>query len=210
MPCLLACKPYQVDAPSLLLNGHQTSDTLGNGWSIDPNGGYWNFRVTLADDPGFVVCGVVLTSQESKPDVTSPTAITEDSIQVGIKFSKDGAIHSFQAVDGTEALINAGVVQYDEILYPRDKIFTFDNDVDEWFIQIRRAPGYDLNGGKFVFRLLHGDINNQGYANAECFYQSEFTLPSPDILAVPIIFSSHQGGGAGTNEVKDNFSNCIS
>ena len=44
-----------------------------------------------------------------------------------------------------------------------------------------------------------------GFDNAECFYQANVTLPSPDILAVPIIFSSHTGGGAGTNEIKDNF-----
>ena len=180
-------------------------NTVGNYWAIDPNGGYWNFRVDMNDDPGTIICGVMLTSQESKPDATSPTSVTADSIQIGIKFSKDGALHHFQAVDGTEVVSHGGNIEYDEILYPRDKVFTFDNDVDEWFIQIRRAAGYETGDGKFVFRLLHGDINSQGYSNAECFYQSEFTLPSPNILAVPIIFSSHQGGGAGQSEVKDNF-----
>lgn len=180
-------------------------DTLGNSWAIDPNGGFWNFRVDLNDDPGSVTCGIMLTSQESKPDTTSPTTVTADSIQVGIKFSKDGAIHTFQAVDGTEAVMNAGIVEYDEVLYPRDKIFIFDNDVDEWYIQIRRAAGYETGAGKFVIRLFHGDINNQGFDNAECFYSSEFTIPSPDILAVPIIVSEHTTGAPGTNEVKDNF-----
>jgi len=180
-------------------------DTLGNSWAIDPNGGFWNFRVDLNDDPGSVVCGIILTSQESKPDTTSPTTITADSIQVGIKFSKDGARHFFQAVDGSEAVVNGGVVEYDEVLYPRDKVFTYDNDTDEWFIQIRRAAGYETGSGKFVVRLFHGDINNQGFDNAECFYSSEFTIPGSDIFAVPIIFSEHTGGGAGTNEIKDNF-----
>tara|TARA_R100000353_G_scaffold42559_2_gene33925 strand:+ start:96 stop:1985 length:1890 start_codon:yes stop_codon:yes gene_type:complete len=179
-------------------------DTLGNSWAIDPNGGYWNFRVDMNTQPSELICGVILTSEESKPDITTPTAITADSIQIGIKFSFDGNAH-FQALDGTEVVEVGGAITYDEVLYPRDKVFTFDNDTDEWFIQIRRAAGYETGAGKFVFRLLHGDINNQGFANAECFYQSEFTLPSPDILAVPIIFSSHTGGGAGANEVKDNF-----
>lgn len=180
-------------------------DTLGNSWAIDPNGGYWNFRVTLADDPGSVTCGVIFTSQESKPDVSAGAPMTEDSIMVGIKFSRDTGVNTFQALDGSEVVSHGGNIEYDEILYPRDKIFTFDNDVDEWFIQCRRAAGYETNANKFVFRLFHGDINNQGFDNAECFYQANVTLPSPDIQAVPIIFSSHTGGGAGTNEIKDNF-----
>ena len=197
---------------NITLSGNPNSyaiakDTLGNAWAIDPNGGYWKFRVDLNDDPSSVVCGVIFTSQESKPDITSPTLITDASIQVGIKFSKDGAIHTFQAIDGTEVVSGTGPdpVHYDEILYPRDKVFTFDNDVDEWFIQIRRAAGYETSANKFVFRLFHGDINTPGFDNAECFYSSEFTLPSPDIFAVPIIFSNNQSGGAGNNEIKDNF-----
>lgn len=180
-------------------------DSLSNAWAIDPNGGYWNFRVDLNDDPGYICCGIILTSIESKPDTTSPTFVTANSIEVGIKFSKDGALHTFQAVDGLiKDLTGPGNVDAVQDLYPLDKIFTFDNDVDEWFIQVRRAAGYETGANKFVFRLLHGDINNQGFDNAECFYQSEFTIPSPEILAVPIIYNFHQGGGAGTNEVKDN------
>ena len=175
-----------------------------NAYAIDPNGGYWNFRVNLQDDPGSVTCGVMFTSFDSEPDTTSPTTVTADSILVGIKFSKDGALHHFQAVDGTEVISHGGNIEYDEVLYPRDKMFTFDNNVDEWFIQIRRAAGYETGANKFVFRLFHGDINAPGFESAECFYQSEITLASPDILAVPIIFSEHQGGGAGTNQVKDN------
>jgi len=180
-------------------------DSLGNAWAIDPNGGYWNFRVTLRDDASAVTCGVIFTSLESKPDITSPTPVTEDSIIVGIRFNKDGLINTFQAVDGSETIESAGTIIQNEILYPRDKVFTFDNDVDEWFIQIRRAAGYETSANKFAFRFLHGDINAQGIDNAECFYQTEVTLPSPDILAVPAIFSTQSSGGAGTNEVKDNF-----
>lgn len=175
-----------------------------NAYAIDPNGGFWSFRINLNDDPGSVTCGIILTSLDSEPDTTSPTTVTADSIQVGIKFSKDGAIHTFQAVDGTEVVSHGGNIEYDEVLYPRDKIFTFDNNVDEWFIQIRRAAGYETGAGKFIVRLFHGDINDPGFDKAECFYSSEFTIPSPDILAVPIIVSDHQGGGAGTSEVKDN------
>ena len=195
---------------NITLTGNQSSyaiakDTLGNSWAIDPNGGYWKFRVDLNDDPGFVVCGVILTSSESKPDTTSPTFVTDASIEIGIKFSKDQNLHTFQAVDGVDVVSHGGNIEITPDLYPNDKIFTFDNDVDEWFIQIRRAAGYEASSGKFTFRLLHGDINNQGFDNAECFYQSNFTVPAADILAVPIIYSSHQGGGAGTNEIKDNF-----
>ena len=196
---------------NITLTGNPTSyaiakNSLGNVYAIDPNGGYWNFRMDLNNDPGYVVCGVVFTSLESKPDTTSPTTVTEASIEIGIKFSKDGALHTFQAVDGMIETPNPpGPVEFTPNLYPNDKIFTFDNDVDEWFIQIRRAAGYESSSNKFIFRLLHGDINNAGYNNAECFYQSEFTLPSPDILAVPIIYSNQTSGGAGTNEVKDNF-----
>lgn len=180
-------------------------DTLGNVQAIDPNGGYWNWRTDLNDANSSVVCGIMFTSQESKPNTTSPTTITADSIQVGIKFSYDGTSFTFQAVDGTEALVNAGIITYDEVLYPRDPLFTYDNDVDEWFIHMRRAANYERGANKFVFRLLHGDINNQGFNNAQCFYQAEITLPSPDILAIPIILSTNTGGGAGTNEIKDNF-----
>ena len=196
---------------NITLTGTQNSyaiakDTLGNSWAIDQNGGYWNFRVDLNDDPGYVVCGIILTSQESKPDTTSPTFVTDASIEIGIKFSKDGALHTFQAIDGVAEDNDApNPIVFTPNLYPNDKVFTFDNDVDEWFIQIRRAAGYEASSGKFTFRLLHGDINNKGFAKAECFYQSNFTVPAADILAVPIIFSTHQGGGAGTNEVKDNF-----
>ncbi len=181
-------------------------DTLGNFWSIDPNGGYWNFRVDLNDDPGYICAGVIFSSLESKPDTTQPTFATANSIEVGIKFSKDGAINTFQAIDGLITDIT-GPSTLDAVqdLYPKDKIFTFDNDVDEWFIQIRRAAGYETSSNKFIFRLLHGDINVPGIENAECFYQTEFTLPSPEVLAVPAIFNHHQGGGAGTNEIKDNF-----
>ena len=180
-------------------------NTLGNFWAIDPNGGYWNFRVDLNDDPSSVVCGIIFTSAESKPDVTSPTTVTEDSVQVGIKFSKAGAVHTFQAIDGSETVDSGGALVYNEILYPRDKVFTYDNDTDEWFIQIRRAAGYETSSNKFVFRLFHGDINTPGFDNAECFYSTEYTLPAPDILAVPIIVSTNNSGGAGANEIKDNF-----
>ncbi len=195
---------------NLTFNGVNSSyaiakDTLGNFQAIDPNGGYWNWRTDLNDANSSVICGIIFTSQESKPNTTSPTTITADSIQVGIKFSYDGTSFTFQAVDGTEALVNGGTITYDEVLYPRDPIFTFDNDIDEWFIQIRRAANYERGANKFVFRLLHGDINNQGFDNAGCFYQSEITLASPDILAIPIILSNNTGGGAGTNEIKDNF-----
>lgn len=195
---------------NLTFNGVNSSyaiakDTLGNAWAIDPNGGYWNFRADLNDANSSVTCGIIFTSQESKPNTTSPTTITADSIQVGIKFSYDGTSFTFQAVDGLETFSHAGTINYDEVLYPRDNVFTYDNDVDEWFIQIRRAAGYETGANKFVFRLWHGDINNAGFNNAECFYQSEMTLPSPDIFAVPIILSNNTGGGAGTNEIKDNF-----
>lgn len=172
-------------------------------WAIDPNGGYWNFRPDLDDNPITIVCGVVFTNEESQINTTTPTVVVNDDIVVGFKFQYDGTTHSYQTIDGLQEFSHGTHADVEQSLYPKSNLFKFANDVDEFFIQIRRAANYEANSGKYIFRLMHGDVNNQGIGNADCVYQTEITVPSPDVLCIPIIRAEYTAS-PGTSHVRAN------
>ena len=172
-------------------------------WAIDPNGGYWTFRADLSNAPAEVTCGILFMNDETKINTTNPPVIVETDIRIGINFNITGAIKTFRAVDGI-AYDGDG----DEAMkyYPTSNIQVYDDDVDVFFILIRRATSYEAKSGKYIFKLLHGDINNPGISNAHTFYQSSFILPSPSIKCVPAIICSQTGGSpAGGLKIKDNY-----
>jgi len=175
----------------------------GDYYAIDPNGGYWNFRPDLDDNPISVICGVMFTNEESQINTTSPTVVVDDDIVVGFKFQYDGTTRSYQVIDGLQEVSNAGVASVSQTLYPTSNLFKFANDQDEFFIQIRRATNYEANSGKCIFRLMHGDTATPGIAFADCVYQTEIIVPSPDVLCVPIIRGEYTAN-PGTSRIRNN------
>jgi len=167
-------------------------------WSIDPNGGYWGFRPHLGNDPSTVICGFMFMNGETKINTTVPTVIDPKDIRHGIEFKDDGSIETYRAIDG---LSYDGNPQY----YPESNIFEYENDIDEFYISVRRAADYENNEGKFIVQYLQGDVNNPGIDNANVFYQCYTDIPGAGTLLVPVITCDQTGGsGAGGIKVKDN------
>tara|TARA_R110002020_G_scaffold213265_1_gene419981 strand:+ start:239 stop:2203 length:1965 start_codon:yes stop_codon:yes gene_type:complete len=179
------------------------TDAANSQWAIDPNGGYWTFRPNTGNDPCDITCGILFMNDETKINLTNPPVIVETDIRMGIHFHDTAGTETYRAVDG---------IQYDgdgdEALkyYPTSDIFEYDNDLDVFYILIRRATSYESSSGKYIFKLLQGDLNRPGITNAKTFYQSSFNLPSPSIKCVPAIICSQTGGSAaGGARVDDNY-----
>jgi len=179
------------------------TDANNSSWAIDPNGGYWTFRPNTGNDPCDITCGILFMNDETKINLTNPPVIVETDIRMGIHFHDTAGTETYRAVDGI-AYDGDG----DEALkyYPSSDIFEYDNDLDIFYILIRRATSYESSSGKYIFKLLQGDLNRPGIANAKTFYQSSFNLPSPSIKCVPAIICSQTGGSAaGGARVDDNY-----
>jgi len=175
-----------------------------NSWAIDPNGGYWGFRASLGNDPCEIGCGILFVNNETKINnsVVGTPILNMEDFKAGIIFKDNGTIETYQVIDG---ITYDGAGNSEPNLYPVNDIFEYDNDVDQFYIQVRRAAGFEGSSGKFIFRYLQGDINNPGYENAHCFYQTTQIVPSGDVKIVPAVYCKQFGGTvAGGSKINDN------
>jgi hypothetical protein len=179
------------------------TDANNSSWAIDPNGGYWTFRPNTGNDPCNITCGIMFMNDETKINLANPPVILETDIRIGIHFHDTAGTETYRAVDGIAKDGNGDeAVKY----YPTSTIYEYDNDIDIFYILIRRATSYESSSNKFIFKLMQGDINRAGIQNAKTFYQSSFNLPSPSVKCVPAIICSQTGGSAaGGAKVNDNY-----
>lgn len=148
---------------------------------IDPNGGYWSFKPDCTGTSGTMICSFLMTNDLHFS--TNVTAFNPDNLPFGILFEQDANGKYFRVIDNVNHDSNGTVI----VEYPTvdEKIFTFTNDTDRFFLGCWKAPDFAENRKNYVFSIYVAHASDDP-SIAELVWQSEYLLPNPGISLYPI------------------------
>lgn len=157
---------------------------------MDPNCGVWRFRPVMTGD-GHMIASFLFDSQYLDINTTL-TTFDQSSVEIGIKFNRDGNILSYSFLD--TVITEVGGIT--NVQYPTkdddQKILKFTNNVDIFFITCHRAANYDTKAGKYVFKFYKSDGANNDINDAALMYSSTYSLSSPGVSMFPIALSDNE------------------
>ena len=160
--------------------------------TFDPNGG-WVSCLPNIQAGGKAAMGIVFMGKGHNDPINVSGVYQPENFDVGIEWYNDAGTYTFRIIDGHQLNVysHGGSVQEDYVTnyVPPNKIFTFSNQSDYFFLLVRK--GRTMNGTTEFTTSIIQTHNNPDIHGAEnrVIYVAKTTLNNSQIRIQPLAYS---------------------